>query len=135
MEQEYLGQGLKYPFRFQKHRGGSEISVSSSYEHEHIRESILQILQTSPGERLLNPEFGSRLKELVFENNTDLLKTLLRYHIAKALEQWEKRIRLTAIEFDESADGNTLPVRISYTVIRSQVEGNLVYPFVRGVVG
>lgn len=129
MGNDYLGQGLRFPFQFQKVQGGSEISVSSSLEHEHIKESILQILQTSPGERLMNPEFGSKLKELVFENNTSVLKTLLRYHIGKALERWEKRIQITSIEFGDGPDENTVYVLISYVVIRSQVEGNLVYPF------
>lgn len=133
MESEYLGKGLRYPFQFEKVKGGSEVSVSSSLEHEHIKESILQILQTSPGERLMNPEFGSRLKELVFENNTSVLKTLLRYHIGKALERWEKRIQITSIEFGSSSDDNTIHVLLSYVVIRSQVEGNLVYPFSRDI--
>lgn len=127
MESDYLGQGLRFPFQFEKTQGGSKVSVSASLEHEHIKESILQILQTSPGERLMNPGFGSRLKELVFENNTSVLKTLLRYHIGKALERWEKRIHVTSIEFGNGPDENTVYVLMSYVVIRSQVEGNLVF--------
>ncbi len=133
MNDDYLGQGLKHPFRFEKRLGSSAVSVSASFEHEHIRESILQILQTSPGERLMNPEFGSRVKDLVFENNTDVLKSLLRYHIGKALERWEPRIQVTSILFPQGADESTVPVSISYRVIRSQVDGNLVYPFVQEI--
>ena len=132
MSSDYLGQGLKFPFGFERLRGTLQVSTSASVQHEHIRESILQILQTTPGERMMNPEFGSRLNELVFENNTDVLKSLLRYHIKAALDRWEKRIEVSGIEFPEgSPDENALPVKISYRIIRSQVEGNLVYPFER----
>jgi phage baseplate assembly protein W len=81
----------------------------------------------------MNPEFGSRVKDLVFENNTDVLKSLLRYHIGKALERWEPRIQVTSILFPQGADESTVPVSISYRVIRSQVDGNLVYPFVQEI--
>jgi len=129
MNQDFLGQGLKHPFRFEKRSGSAAVSVSASIEHEHIRESILQILETRPGERLMNPEFGSRVKDLVFEANTDVLKSLLRYYIGKALERWEPRVIVTSISFGKAVDENMLPVLISYRVIRSQVDGNLVYPF------
>lgn len=70
------------------------VSVSASIEHEYIRESILQILETRLGERLMNH--------------------LLRYHIGSALERWEPRAIVTSISFGKAADENLLPVLISY---------------------
>ena len=138
MALDFLGRGLKFPFRFHRRSGGTEVSVATSQEHAHIQESILQILGTRPGERFMNPEFGSRLKDLVFEQNDAVLKGLVRHHVIAAIRRWEKRVRVTDVSFDDSAaniDRNVLLVRIAYRVIETQVEGNLVYPFCRELGG
>lgn len=132
MSFDFLGKGLKYPFQFQSVSGGTEVSAAPSREHEHIRESIMQILGTRPGERFMNPEFGSRLNELVFEQNDEVLKGLVRHYVIDAIKRWEKRVIITGVTFDDpqqNVDRNLLGVRISYRVIQSQVEGSFVYPF------
>jgi len=126
----FLGRGIRFPFRFSDRTGGTE----ESSEHNRIRESIIQILETRPGERFMGPEFGSQVKDLVFEQNDAVLKGLLRFHITDAIKRWEKRVVVTNVSFDESpeaTDANRLLVRIAYCIIQSQVEGNIVYPFYR----
>ncbi len=126
----FLGRGIRFPFRFSERTGGTE----ESSDLDRIRESILQILETRPGERLMRPEFGSRVKDLVFEQNDAVLKGLLRFHITDAIRRWEKRVTVTNVSFDDSpetTDANRLLVRIAYRVIQSQVEGNMVFPFYR----
>ncbi|MEE9367967.1 MAG: GPW/gp25 family protein [Pontiella sp.] len=131
---DFLGTGLKFPFSFNTRSAAVDISTSTVGEHEHIRESIIQILGTRPGERFMNPEFGSKLKDLVFEQNDSVLKGLIRHHVNDAIRRWKKRIIVTDVSFDDSiqnTDNHLLPVIISYRVIRTQEEGNLVYPFIR----
>lgn len=135
---DFLGTGLKFPFNFDSRSGRASISTSTSREHEHIRESIIQILGTRLGERFMNPEFGSKLKDLVFEQNDSVLKGLIRHHVKEAIGRWEKRVIVTDVSFEVSSqntDNHLLPVLISYRIIRTQVEGNLVYPFVREETG
>jgi len=130
MTLDFLGKGLSFPMRFAQRTG----EVQGSGQHEHIHESILQIIGTRPGERFMNPEFGSRLNDLVFEQNDQVLKGLLRHYIIEAINRWEKRVRVTDVSFGDTSqhtDQNILLVNISYRVIRSQVIGNLVYPFHR----
>lgn len=134
MSMDFLGKGLRFPFAFQKRSGGAQVSTVTSMDHAHIHESILQILGTRPGERFMNPEFGSRLKDLVFEPNDSVLKGLIRHYVIDAIERWEKRVYVTDVTFDDSpetVDANTIPVRISYRVIDTHVSGNLVWPFCR----
>jgi phage baseplate assembly protein W len=134
MSTDFLGKGLRFPFAFQRRSGGAQVSTVTSLDHAHIHESILQILGTRPGERFMNPEFGSRIKDLVFEPNDFVLKGLIRRYVIDAIERWEKRVYVTDVSFDdtpETVDANTIPVRISYRVIDTQVEGNLVWPFCR----
>jgi phage baseplate assembly protein W len=134
MSFNFLGKGLKYPFQFQSVFGGTEVSATTSREHGHIQESILQILGTRPGERFINPEFGSRLNELVFEQNDDVLKGLIRHYVIDAIKRWEKRVVIIGVKFDDEVrniGGNLLQVSISYRIIMNQVEGSLVYPYCR----
>ena len=134
MSTDFLGKGLRFPFAFQRRSGGAQVSTVTSMDHAHIHESILQILGTRPGERFMSPEFGSRLKDLVFKPNDSVLKGLIRHYVIDAIERWEKRVYVTDVAFDDSpeiVDANIIPVRISYRVIVTQVTGNLVWPFCR----
>jgi phage baseplate assembly protein W len=135
MNLEYLGRGLAYPLSFQSRSGGARTSTATSFAQEHIRESILQILSTTPGERLMNPEFGCRIRELIFERNDTVLKGLFRHYVIGAIQRWEKRVIVTGISFDESETAqseNRLVACISYRIIQTQVEDNLIVPFYFG---
>lgn len=136
MSTDFLGKGLRFPFAFARRSGGAQVSTITSMDHAHIHESILQILGTRPGERFMNPEFGSHVRDLIFEPNDQVLKGLLRHYITDAIERFEKRVYVTDVSLNESpeaVDENTILVRISYRVIDTQVAGNLVWPFCRDI--
>lgn len=128
---EFLGKGLKFPFTFQRRSGGTQISTATSSDHAHIHESIRQILGTRKGERFLRPEFGTSLHELIFEPNDRVLYGLIRHEVTDALDQWEPRVTVTDVEVGPGDDEHLVLVNISYRLISSQVEGNMVYPFFR----
>ena len=133
-EHDFLGKGVQFPLRFGDTTGAVVGSEGLPPEYAHIRESIWQILSTRPGERFMRPEFGSRLAELVFQQNDVVLKALAKQYTIDAVRRWEKRVRVTHVEFGQDpleTDRNRFSVKITYQVIGSQVEGNLVYPFVR----
>lgn len=130
----FLGRGLRFPFSFDHRSGGTATSGVSTLDHAHVHESIRQILGTRQGERLMRPDFGTRLHELVFEPNDQVLKAMIRHHVVDALRRWEKRIIVTSVAFDDDptkVDTNTLLVLIDYRLIQSQQPGNLVWPFYR----
>lgn len=130
---DFLGKGIKYPFTLNiVGATASSPSISVSEKQDHIRESIEQILGTSPGERVMLPEFGSRLRELLFEPNNDILKSLAKVYVADAIRRWEKRIIIKEVQVDNDPDEMLLNITISYTIIKDQTEGNLVYPFYIG---
>ena len=132
---DFLGKGTRYPFRFDA-AGGVAVSEGAGPEHEHIHESIWQILSTRPGERFFLPEFGSRLPELVFQQNDIVFRALARQYIVDAIKRWEKRVVIEEVKFSEDplvTDRNIALIRLDYRIIRTQVRGNVVYPFVREV--
>jgi phage baseplate assembly protein W len=65
---------------------------------ESVRQSIEVLLRTRPGERLMRPELGAGLAELLHEPNTMTTRRRIRDRIAEALEQWERRIAVERIE-------------------------------------
>lgn len=81
--------GIRYPFKI-----GASGDVELSAGTAHRRDMLIQILVTTPGERRANPEFGSRIMELVFENNDELLETLGRIYVIEAIERWLPSIEI-----------------------------------------
>ena len=127
---EVVGQGIDFPFRFTY--SGQVGTIEQSNAGERIKDSIHLILATRSGERPFNPEFGSRLQELVFEPNDEILQRLLSFYTAEALKRWEKRIELVQISImDNLEDQSTVGIHIEYTIRNSHILGSYVYPFVR----
>ena len=55
---------------------------------ENIRAKIIQVLFTSPGERVNMPEFGCGLQDLVFDPNNTILAATTEFTVRKSLERW-----------------------------------------------
>jgi phage baseplate assembly protein W len=128
---EIIGQGIDFPLSFTNSRQVGTIQQSNAGER--INDSIHLILATRIGERLMNPEFGSRLPELVFEPNDAVLQRLLVFYTAEALKRWEKRIEVLRVVVlnDIDDDRNQIGVQIEYTIRNTHMRGSYVYPFVR----
>jgi phage baseplate assembly protein W len=95
-----------------------------------IEQSILLILGTAPGERVMRPTFGCRIHEYVFYPNNASTASLVAYHAREALVKWEPRIDdITVSSYPDSAAENVLLVDITYRVIRTNDLRNMVYPF------
>ena len=125
MRRSFLGRGLGFPLRV-NNRG----NVATAEEDRLIEESVRIVIGTSPGERVMRPDFGCRLQELVFHPNNHNTASLAAYYVQEALVKWEPRIR--DVEVDASPDGseeNVLKVGIRYRVIATNEIRNLVYPF------
>ena len=100
--------GLSFPFAI-----GLLGAVSSEGGSARLRGQILQLLLTSPGERVNVPEFGTRLRDLVFDPNNDLLAASTEFMIKRALQTYlsdEMRVEQVAV----SADDGLLQVHIVY---------------------
>jgi len=88
-----------------------------------VRDSIVQILGTRQGSRLHQPEFGSRLEELVFEPNDAALRTLVEEMIFEAITRWEPRVDLVGVAVNP--DENLLRVSISMVIKRLNIPFDL----------
>jgi len=103
------GRHLRFPFRLgEDGRPQTPVDVP-----EHVRGEVIQLLLTSPGERLFQPSFGGGLKRLVFEANDDVTAALARARITRALSFWLGE-RLEIRQLETSADNTTLTVDLVY---------------------
>jgi len=128
---ELIGNGIDFPLTFSISKKVG--SVKESNAGERINDSIHLILETRIGERVFNPEFGSRLPELVFEPNDPILHRLLHLYTVEALNRWEKRIEIVQVTLsDNQEDYNEIGISISYRIRNSHIQGSFVYPFVLG---
>jgi uncharacterized protein len=74
--------GMAFPFAV----AAGQVKVSGG--DEALRERIVQVLFTAPGERLDLPEFGCGLGQLVFEPNDELLKAATNFTLVQGLTRW-----------------------------------------------
>ena len=75
--------GLGFPFKINEF-GQSNTQTGD----ENIHAKILQVLLTSPGERVNLPEFGCGLRDLVFDPNNEILAATTEFTVTKALQRW-----------------------------------------------
>ena len=102
---------------------------SVAYE-EDIRQSILLILETAPGERVMRPNFGCGIHELVFTSLDSTSLQLIRSSVEEALRRCEARIDVLGVTVDEAATiKGELLIELEYRVRRTNQAGNLVWPF------
>lgn len=124
MNTDFLGKGFAYPLQIDG-RGG----IQTVQQAEKIRQSILIILGTQHGERLMRPNFGANLKSLVFAPNNMATANLARFYVEEALETWEPRIQVEEVTVQNDNAQARLLINIRYRIKSTHEPGNLVYPF------
>ncbi|MEV4777576.1 GPW/gp25 family protein [Burkholderia sp. LMU1-1-1.1] len=123
---DFLGRGWAMPVALDPHTGRLAVA---EFEDD-IRQSILIILETAPGERLMHPDFGCGIHELVFSAVDSTSLQRVRSVVEEALRQFEARIDVLSVvaDMDDGVDG-LLTVEIEYRVRKTNQTGNLVFPF------
>jgi phage baseplate assembly protein W len=123
---DFLGRGWAMPVTLDSRTG----HVASVAYEDDIRQSILIILETAPGERVMRPNFGCGIHEMVFESMDSTTMQRIRSTVEEALRRCEARIEVLDVTVDEAAtlEGQLL-VQLEYRVRRTNQVGNLVFPF------
>jgi uncharacterized protein len=138
---DFLGRGWKYDFSEEK---GKKITkkiypkkgkVCTSEGEDSIRESIALILSTARGERVMRPDFGCKLNEIMFAANSMSTATLARSYVEEALLNWEPRIEVLDVSVTPRPTEAIMDISIDYLIKTSNSKANLVYPFYLESVG
>lgn len=119
----FLGRGWKFPVQFKK--GSADLS---QYEQD-INESLIILLSTTRGERVMRPDYGTTVKDLMFEPLDLSAATLAGDELKKAIMVHEPRIFVNNIEAIQKSLNGIIELTIDYTIIATNTRANLVFPF------
>ena len=122
---DFVGRGFAWPLGVD-HTG----SIALTAPGGDIEDAIRVVLLTAPGERLMRPQFGCRIWDLMFEPVTPNLLGLISQAVRDALAQWEPRIDVDDVRpVQDDDDSGLVHIQITYRVKSTNDRRNLVYPF------
>jgi hypothetical protein len=126
-ERAFLGRGWSFPPSFANGR------VRMTEDEADIQASLRILFGTAPGERFLQPKFGLDMRELMFEPLSTTLRTVLKDRILTTVLVYEPRIRVQAVDIDDSRlQEGVLTIRLDYLVRSTNSRFNLVFPYYQG---
>jgi phage baseplate assembly protein W len=91
-------------------RGSSIMPIQA--DDRLIKNDLLQLLMTTPGERVMRPDYGTNLRLFPFEMMDDIGLNDLRDSIASAVRKFENRIFLDRIDFQKDEVNNTVTIKL-----------------------
>ena len=124
---DFLGVGWAFPVQLDARR---QVALA---RHEHdIEQAIYMILLTPKGQRLMRPEFGCQIHDLIFAPNDSTTAGLADYYVREALAMWEPRIEVKDVLVRPDPQNNTrMLIDLSYEIKATHDRRSLVFPFYR----
>jgi phage baseplate assembly protein W len=124
-ENTFLGRGWSFPPTFRKGENGVEMVD----EEEDIKQSLNILLSTIKGERIMVPDYGSNMEELIFEPLTVSFSKRIAVALERAILFYEPRIKTDDIRFRQDTEEGLVELSIDYTIIATNSRRNIVYPY------
>jgi phage baseplate assembly protein W len=122
---DFIGRGISFPLRVDQ--GGSIALTSGAAD---IEGSLRMVLMTAPGERLMRPQFGCRIWDLLFEPINANTLGLMAEAVRDAVSQWEPRIVLEDVQLDvDQRELGRVHINLRYRIRATNDRRNLVFPF------
>jgi phage baseplate assembly protein W len=124
---DFLGTGWAFPVSVDAHG-----RIALAQQERDIEEAIRIILLTPQGQRVMRPEFGCQIHELIFDPDDATTAGLASYYVEEALGMWEPRIRVLEVSArPDAAHAERLLIDIHYEIKATHDRRSLVYPFYR----
>ncbi len=124
MPKTFLGKGWSFPVNVD-----SSGAIQTAAYEESVRQAIWIILGTSKGERVMRPDFGCGIYDLVFELNSASAAGQAAQAVRDALLDYEPRIDVRNVQVQPDDSGSALLIDIDYEVRATNNVFNIVYPF------
>lgn len=104
----------------------SQGAISTISGSAAVRQAILLLISTIPGERVKRPEYGCHLHRLVFEPNDDTTAGLAIHYVRQAIERWEPRVQILDLDAGPHPDHpNVLEITLEFRVHSGGAEEHL----------
>ena len=125
-EQAILGTGWSFPPTFSR----ADVSVVTVSGVDNVRQSLWVLFSTALGERVMLPDYGSQIWQMVFRSINTTLLTQLADMVSQAILYWEPRIDVVDISVTpDASDAGRVLIMVDYVVRRTNSRNNMVYPF------
>jgi phage baseplate assembly protein W len=122
---DFLGRGVRFPMGVDQ--AGS---IALSAGRDNVQSAIRMILGTAPGERVMRPQFGCRIWDLLFEPVNGNTIGLMAQAVRESVARWEPRVVLQDVQVQpDTADPGLVHIDVEYVVRTTNDRRNLVYPF------
>lgn len=122
---DFVGRGIAWPLMVD-----STGSIATSAGEDGIASAMRMILMTAPGERLMRPQFGCKIWNLLFEPINANTMGLMAEAVREAMSRWEPRVIVddVRVEPDPGSIGKVV-ILIDYRNKTTNDHRNLVFPF------
>jgi phage baseplate assembly protein W len=125
VENDFVGRTIAFPLGVDN--TGAIALISGN---EAVERAITVVLSTAPGERVMRPDFGCAIWDLLFDPVNENTLGLMAESVRQALGQWEPRIDLESVTVSpDPADASLVLIDIYYRIKVTNDRRNLVYPF------
>jgi phage baseplate assembly protein W len=122
----FVGRGIAFPMRVD---ATGSIAFSGGTFDE-LDRAITMVLSTAPGERVMRPEFGCAIWDLLFEPVNPNTVGAMEQAVREALRQWEPRVEVEQVDAAPDDEHHELvTITVVYRVRTTNERHNLVYPF------
>ena len=82
-----------------------------------IARAVRNIVSTTPGEKFFDPDFGSSVGEILFENVDEISAVSIQDEIRNCLNNYEPRVDLVNVDVNPNFDENQFDVKITYKIV------------------
>ena len=124
---DHLGTGWAFPVSTNARGRVALVSGTRAVE-----QAILMILMTPKGQRVMRPEFGCQIHELMFAPSDASTLGLASYYVDEALRTWEPRIEVRGVDANiDEGYPERIMINIDYRIRETHVEQSMVFPFYR----
>jgi uncharacterized protein len=125
----FLGTGWRFPVKAIGAGENAAGTIARAAYEDSVRQSIWIILATAKGERVMRPDFGCGIYNLVFEINSAATAAKVSNAVREALLFFEPRIDVIDVEVRRGDEDEVMLISIDYEVRATDNVFNLVYPF------
>jgi len=122
---DFLGNGWRFPIV--PDAGGGLRYVDGD---ENVEQSLVLLLSTGWGERVMRPRFGTNARELVFAPGSVANLKALESSVREAVSAYEPRVRLVSVvATPDPLEAERVDIEVTYTVRRTNTRSSFVFPF------
>jgi phage baseplate assembly protein W len=132
MNTDTLGRGWGLPVSTCKPKGDTSTphTINLVSDEECVRQAIWMILSTAPGERVMRPEFGCGMHNLVFAAASPETAGHVASLVREALVRWEPRVEVLDVRAEaDDVEPGVLLIAVAYRIRSTSAPASLVYPF------